>query len=479
MPKILIRTVAAIAAFSAVTGVRADENREVVMPLDSCIAIALSDNPTIKIADMEVTRLDYSRKETLGQLLPTVDFGASYNRMLAKQVAYMNMDRFGSMGGGDTGGDNAGETPESRASGSKPTGIKMGLDNSYSVGFQAAVPLIAPQLWKTLKLSDSQILQQYQQARTSRLEMVNSVKSAYYALLLALDSQRTIKESYDMAVFTADLYAKQYELGAASQYDVLRTEVQVKNVEPEMSQAEIAVKQAQLQLSVLMGLDAALKIKPDRTLADYETTMYGDALSAASQRDSLATLNPSMRMLDAQTRTLARSLDVQKAAWYPTLAATVNYNWTSSSDGSPFKNFRWNPYSVFGLQFSLPIFQGGQRWNRIKQTETQLTEMSLQRQDLNRQVNMQVDLAIDNINTNVKQIASCSESVRQSKTAYEIARRSFEIGAASYLEIRDSELALTRSRLAYYQAIYNYLVARSELELLTGSFDLKPYTPAR
>lgn len=108
MPKILIRTVAAIAAFSAVTGVRADENREVVMPLDSCIAIALSDNPTIKIADMEVTRLDYSRKETLGQLLPTVDFGASYNRMLAKQVAYMNMDRFGSMGGGDTGGDNAG-----------------------------------------------------------------------------------------------------------------------------------------------------------------------------------------------------------------------------------------------------------------------------------------------------------------------------------------------------------------------------------
>ena len=204
MPKILIRTVAAIAAFSAVTGVRADENREVVMPLDSCIAIALSDNPTIKIADMEVTRLDYSRKETLGQLLPTVDFGASYNRMLAKQVAYMNMDRFGSLGGGDNGG----ETPESRASGSKPAGIKMGLDNSYSVGFQAAVPLIAPQLWKTLKLSDSQILQQYEQARTSRLEMVNSVKSAYYALLLALDSQRTIKESYDMAVFTADLYAK-------------------------------------------------------------------------------------------------------------------------------------------------------------------------------------------------------------------------------------------------------------------------------
>lgn len=452
-----------------------------VMSLDSCISIALNDNPKIKIADMEVQRVDYSRRETLGQLLPTVQFGANYNRMLAKQVTYMNMDRFGSMDGGSSiSDDNDGSSTESRAGGGSGnnTGIKMGLDNSYSLGFSAGLPLIAPQLWKALKISDSQIALQLETARNSRLEMVNSVKSAYYTLLLAIDSRKTIQESYDMAKFTADIYAKQFELGTASRYDVLRTEVAVKNVEPELSQADIAIKQARLQLAVLMGLDGSIAIEPDRTLADYENTMYADALSAAATAKE-TTDNPSLRLLEAQTVTAARTLDMQKAAWWPTLSASVNYNWTSSSDGSPFKNFRWNPYSVFGLQLTVPIFEGGQRYNRIRQARVQLDEMALQRADLTRSINMQIDLAIDNINTNVKQIASCSESVGQATTAHNIARQSFEIGAASYLELRDSELALTRSRLAYYQAIYNYLVARSELELLTGTFDLTPYTPAR
>ena len=88
------------------------------LSLDQCITIALSENPTIKVADMEIERMDYSKKETLGQLLPTINFGANYNRMVAKQVAYMNMD-FGSLGGGGDAGQGDGEEPENRLSGAK------------------------------------------------------------------------------------------------------------------------------------------------------------------------------------------------------------------------------------------------------------------------------------------------------------------------------------------------------------------------
>ena len=170
---------------------------------------------------------------------------------------------------------------------------------------------------------------------------------------------------------------------------------------------------------------------------------------------------------------------MQKAAWWPTLALSANYNWTSSSNGNPFANFRWNPYSVLGLTLNVPLFEGGQRYNRIRQARVQLDEMALNRQDLKNSVDMQIDLAVDNMNTNVKQVGSCAESVKQAVMAHDIASESFKIGATSYLELRDSELALTRSRLAYYQAIYNYLIARSELELLTGSFDLNAFTPAQ
>ncbi|MDE6654715.1 MAG: TolC family protein, partial [Muribaculaceae bacterium] len=67
---------------------------------------------------------------------------------------------------------------------------------------------------------------------------------------------------------------------------------------------------------------------------------------------------------------------------------------------------------------------------------------------------------------------SCSQNVAQAERAHKIMEESFAIGATSYLNLRDSELALTRSRLTYYQAIYNYLIARSALELLLGNAEI-------
>ena len=474
------RIVASMIAFAAMTlptdGYAVEQSDTLVLSLDRCIEIALSDNPTIKVADMEITRTDYSKKEVLGQLFPTISFGGSYSRTLAKQTMYMNMDGFGGMGGGDSEGDEdapAEDSPTSR--GGSGNGIKVGLDNSYQVGFNASMPLIAPQLWKSLKLSDTQILQNIESARASRLSLVNQVKNAYYTLLLAMDSRDVIQESYDMARFTADLYARQFELGAATKYDVLRTEVAVKNIEPELSQAEISIKQARLQLLVLMGMDAMIPVKPDVTLSRYESTMYEQVLGLS--RDISG--NTDLKMLDLQTRSLNDALAVQKASWYPTLALTASYNWTSMNNGTPFNSLRWNPYSMVGVTLSFPLFEGGQRYYKVKQAQVQVNEMAFQRENLERALRMQVDVSIDHINTNVKQISSCSESVKQAEVAHDIVKQSFEIGAATYLQLRDGELALTQARLAYYQAIYNYLVANSELEYLLGSHDVSASMPAR
>ena len=447
-------------------------NDTIKLSLDQCITIALSENPSIKVADMEIKRMDYSKKEVIGQLLPSISFAGQYSRTVEKQTMYLNMGALGgAMGGGSTAGGEAGENSKA-SSKSSASGIKMGLDNSYSLGFSATLPLIAPQLWKSLNLSDTQILQSVETARKSRLNLINQVKAAYYGLLLANDSYRVIQDNYENAKFTHEIYVKKHELGAASEYDVLRTSVAVKNIEPELLQAEIAIKQAKLHMSILMGMDAAIPFEPTITLAAYEQTMYEDVLSINKSIDQ----NTDLKMLDIQTQTLNDALDIQQMAWFPTVAFTANYNWTSMSDGNMFKNFRWSPYSTVGLSLSLPIFQGGQRYYKIKQAKIQVDEMKFQRENLERSINMQVDLAIDNINKNVKQIASSAENVKQADKAHDIIEKSFKIGAASYLDLRDSELALTRSRLAYYQSIYNYLVANNDLELLLGNADIERYT---
>lgn len=443
------------------------------LSLDECISIALSSNPTVRIADMEVTKADYSRKETLGQLLPSLSFDGSYNRTLQKQVAYMDFDALGDMGGMGGSGDETEQPPvDSDNKKGNDSGFKMGLDNMYSLGFQASVPLIAPQLWSSLKLSDVQIAQAAEQARASRLDLVNQVKNAYYALLLANDSRKVVQESYDMATFTHETYKKRHAVGDASEYEVLRTSVAMKNIEPEIIQADIAIKRAHLQLAILMGLDVDAPFTVAGTLADYEGDKYADVMSLQADLSN----NTSLAQNALQSMALERTLSVQKAAWWPTLALAGNYSWNSSSNGSPFRNFRWTSYSMVGLSLSVPLFQGGQRYNRIKQARIQLDEMSFTRDNLIRNLNSQAKLAIDNIQLNVKQIASSQSSVEEAAKAHDIQEKSFAIGATTYLDLRDSELSLTRARLAYFQAIYNYLVANSDLELLLGNAPIESYT---
>ncbi len=430
--KIISILLPAVASFSV-------SAQQLSLSREQCIEIALRDNPVVRIADMEVKKVNYSKKEIIAGLFPAVDFSANYQRSIELQTIRMNM-------------------------GGESQNLKMGSDNTWNMGFSATMPLIAPTLWKSIQISDTQILANLENSRASRIDLVNNVNKAYYALLLAIDSHKVVKENYDIAVFNADVYEKQFKAGTASEYDVLRSSVQVKNIEPELLQADIAIKQCKLQLKVLMGISADADIQPVGSLADYQT----DMMVYPADGDTSLAGNTSLKSLDIQKKLLDKNIDLKKFAWIPTLAANFNLSWLALSNGAPFKNQEFNPYSTVGISLNVPIFSGGSKYYGLKQAQVERKELDLRREDLVNSLNMQVDLAIDNINRQARQIDTSEEGVKQAKKAQDIMQKSFEIGAASYLDLRDSELAHTQARLSYLQAIYNYLCSTSELEMLLG-----------
>lgn len=415
------------------------------LSLDDCIRIALNENPTIKVAEMEITKVDYSKKEVLGQLLPTVTFSGSYQRTLAKQTMYM-------------------DTEQGTAK------FRVGRDNAWNTGFNASMPLVMPTLWKSIKLNDTQILQNVEAARSSRLSLVNQVKNAYYALLLAVDSKKVIEENHATAKMNAEIFSNKFKLGTASEYDVLRANVAVTNLEPSILEADNSINQCLLQLKVLMGMDVRANVAPGLTLEQYK-----DEMLRYAPIDTTLAMNSDLRKVDIQTEYLKKALDVQKAAWYPTLTGSVNYMWNSMSNGNPFQNFQWSGYSTAGLTLSFPLFTGGQRFYKQKQAEVSLREMKWQRENLERSLGMQVKTQLDHIDKSLVQISSNEGGVRQAEKAKDIMQKSFKIGAASFIQLRDTEDALMGARLAYYQAIYDYLVAQSNLELVLGKAPLEKY----
>jgi outer membrane protein TolC len=51
---------------------------------------------------------------------------------------------------------------------------------------------------------------------------------------------------------------------------------------------------------------------------------------------------------------------------------------------------------------------------------------------------------------------------------YSIAEKAYQVGRSTLIELNDAQLALTQARLAEYQAIYNFVVAKSQLEQTLG-----------
>ena len=414
------------------------------LSLDECVRIALNENPTIKVKEMEITRVDYSRKEVLGQLLPTVNLAGQYTRNLSLQTMYM-------------------DTPNGTMA------IKMGSDNTHAGGFQAQIPLVVPQLWKSIKLSENQILQNVEAARANKLSLVNQVEKAYYALMLAKDSKRVIEENHATAKLNADIFQKKFELGAASEYDVLRANVAVTNLEPAILEAENSITALKLQLKLLMGMDVRQDFEPSQQLDEFKGEMYARVMSNTLGADTTLANNTSLKSLDLQTDYLKKVLDVQKMAWYPTLTGSASMMWHSMNNGSPFSGLRWSRASNVGLTLAFPIFQGGQRYYKQKQAEIAVDEMKWQRENLERSLHVQVATQNDVIAKNLKQIESNEGGVKMAEKANDIMQQSFKIGAATFIQLRDTEDALMAARLAYYQAIYNYLVAESDLEHVLGN----------
>lgn len=424
-----------------------------VLDMEKALEIALSENPTVKVANKEIQKKQYAQKGSYTSLFPQISFGADYNRTLKKQVMYMDGFDMGST-----------EIPGMENMPSMDEGIEVGRDNNWSLGFNASMPIINASLWKSLSISAVDVEMAVEQARSSKIAMVNQVKKSYYGVLLANDSYRVFKESYDNAMENYLDIKRKFEQGTVAEYDLIRANVTVKNSEPNMLQAENALVLAKWQLKALLGMDLDMNIQCEGQLSDFESNLFGDYLSTDTSLDH----NTDLKQMDLQAKQLEKTMTMQKFDYLPTLSLTSMYQWTAMNNDFKFKNYMWNPYSMIGVSLSIPIFSGGSKFYKIKQTRNSIEQLNLQREDTQRNLQLAIKQYIDNMNTCVKRFDASQKGVEQAERGYMISQKRYDTGAGTLLEMNDSELALTQARLNFNQAIYDYMVAKADLEKVLG-----------
>lgn len=431
--------------FSHATFAQQEKDSVLNLDLATALKIAHDNNPTIKIAELEIQRVDYSKKEALGNLLPSLSASGQYTNNIMKSVMFMP-ESFSQMMGGQK-------------------YMEIGYKNSYTGSISAGLPLVNFSLWEQIKSKQCEIDLILEQARASKIDMTKQVKDAYFAVLLAKNSLKVLERSINNAKETLKSTEAGFEQGVVSEYDLIRAKVQVNNLNPSYIAAKNGLELAVLQLKMILSLPQEQEIVFLENLEDFSDRIVS-VTDAESER--AVNNNSELRQLDLNIMSLQHNLKMVNSQHLPSLSAFGQYTYQTQAEDFRFSEYNWVGSAAVGLQLNIPIFNGRTVVNKAKQLKISLQELQLQKQYASDGIDLQIQSAINNMKAAQEQLSVNKDAISQAERGYEIAKVRYQTGSGTILELNDSELSMTQANLNYQQSLYDFLTAQTNLEKVLG-----------
>jgi outer membrane protein TolC len=141
---------------------------------------------------------------------------------------------------------------------------------------------------------------------------------------------------------------------------------------------------------------------------------------------------------------------------------------TSITDDGIIGPDKWYPFSMFGLQMNIPLFSGFQLHHKVQQEKINLAKI----ENTMKQVKSGIDLEIKNslvtYQNAVKTMESQKANMELSAKVARVTKIKYEQGVGSNIEVLDAENTLKESQVNYYNALYDALVAKVDLDKAYG-----------
>ena len=408
------------------------------LTLDKALEIALDENPTIKVAAEEIALKKVARKEAWQSLIPEASLNGSLDHTIKAAEMKLNDMSF-----------------------------KMGQDgtNTANAGLSINLPLFAPAVYRAMSMTKTDIELAVEKSRASELDLINQVTKAYYQLMLAQDSYEVLQGSYKLAEDNFNVVNAKYQQGAVSEFDKISAEVQMRSIKPNVISAANAVTLAKLQLKVLMGITADVDIKTDDNLTNYESMLFANQLK---EEDMSLENNTTMKQFELNMKLLEKNVKSLKTNFMPTLSMSFSYQYQSLYNPNiNFFDYTWSNSSSLMFNLSIPLYRAS-NFTKVKSARIQMRQLDWNRIDTERKLNMQVVSYRNNMTASSEQVVSNKENVMQAEKAVQIAGKRYEVGKGTVLELNSSQVSLTQAQLTYNQSIYDYLVAKADLDQVLG-----------
>lgn len=429
-------TATANAAAAAALG----ETRSIT--LDEAVRIGLERSRSLQIARLDRDMASQKIRQTWSEVLPQITSGFTYTRTLKPSVLLFPPDQ-GLPSTLETSSDNAGRAI---------LDVRQPLFNLSAIAGINAAGIVR-------KMSEEAY-------RNTEAAVVADIKISYFDALISTDQLHLIEQSIARWEQSRKDTRAMFRQGVAADIDTLKAFLSVENLRPDLIQAQSRVAITLTKLKNSMGLPAdssvVLSGKLELSSKSYPldiATAYREALDS----------RPDLRMLDLQVKAEGQKINAARAERFPVISAFGKLETqTAFDDKTRPSDSVWPASSSVGLQFTLPIFTGYRISAQVEQARIAQLQTRTRLDDLKANVRAEIEVRVLNYKEAQKRIEVQSTTISVAERSYKISLLRFKEGIGSRLELTDAELQLNKAKTNYLQAVYDYLVAGTQLEKALG-----------
>jgi outer membrane protein len=434
-----------------------------VVTLDEALRIALEHNREIGIAEMEVRKARAAVREAYGYALPTVDVNGNFAHFLEKPR--MPFPDFEALLGNATYSIlfDEGVLPrdEDKFKAVETRLQSFAQTNSYESQIQVTQTLFNSTVLRGIGASKRYMNLSEEELQRTISATILDVKRAFYGVLVTKEMYEIAQASFDNASDNLRNVRAAHEQGLVAEFDLLQAEVQVENIRPMVLQSGNALKSSKDGLKIVLGLDQEEDIDVSgEMIYTAEPVPESDVTVEDAFR-----YNFGIKALEIKKDVDRAFIDYYQSEYWPVLYAFGNYTYAGSDDKWNFQNYS---SSIVGVTLSFNLFNGGRSRQRVQQARVTMHQTEQQLLQYRDYVAMQVKTKINDLRR-VQSILNAQErNVDLAERAYGIAVVRYREGTGSQLEVQNADIALRQARTNRLNSVYDYIIARAELDHLVG-----------
>lgn len=436
--------------------------------LQGAIDYAIKHNASYQNAEIDIKLAEYKNREIIGIGLPQINGSVDLKDYLkiptsilpnfvSPSVAAVLMQN-GVMPYNPSALDSKNYDPIAAQFGTKynlTAGVSISqliFSSDYFVGLQAA---------KEFKL-----LSQKSLTRT-KTETSVTVTKAYYSALINRERVKTLTANIERVKKMYDDVKALNDVGFVEKIDKDRLELAYNNLLIEKEKIERLIGLSETLLKFQMGypLQDPITLSDEIKAEQFQDVELGTPLKVKYE------LRSEYSLLESQKKINELDLKRYRLAYLPTIVGYGAFNYQAQRSEFNFldKHDNWYPIAVVGATINIPIFSGGQKYYRTQQAKLNLQKTVNTIEYMKTVIDLETTAASISYKNAYVSMQTQTKNKELAKSIYDTAKKKYEAGVGSSLELINAETSLKEAETNYLNAVYDLIIAKTDLDKAQGN----------